>query len=66
MWAKHGNKIWIYSDQDSLPLTYLRWIHIPLYAGILVFKNFVHVECLFTLAGGAGYSYVAADTGPIH
>ena len=32
------------------------------YAGILFLKSFGQGECLFTLAGGAGYSYVEADT----
>ena len=36
-----------------------------MYAGILFIKTFVHGECLFTLAGGAGYFYVEADTGKI-
>ena len=36
-----------------------------MYAGILFLKNFIHVECYFTLAGGAGYFYVEADTGKI-
>ena len=29
-----------------------------LYAGILFLKSFVHVECLFTLAGGAELYYM--------
>ena len=36
-----------------------------MYAGILFHKNFVHVECLFTLAGGTGYFYIESDTGKI-
>ena len=29
----------------------------------IIFQNFAYVECLFTLAGAAGYFYVEADTG---
>ena len=36
------------------------------HAVILFLKNFVHVECLFTLAGDAEYYYIESDTGKIH
>ena len=32
-----------------------------MYAGIYIKKKFVHVECYFTLAGGAGYFYIESD-----
>ena len=32
---------------------------------ILFLKNYLHVECLFTLAGGAGYFSVEANTGKL-